>query len=241
MKTLKIILAFILMTSVTVAQVQKQVRVPISKDSSGKADTAVTYKWLLRDIEIMKLADLRFSQQPFHMRIWSGRSVTDISTNDKKTFNGSVTNITGGHFVSTQDDKGYSCGSGLVSLSKTFDTALARKAIKLIDSFSVFSIPPSDSIAGWGKRDSTRKSIDVADGEMYSIEYSTPTIYSFKSYYAPYSYTGAKEAIEMSTLLSRLSILLAVVNDWNDFINGLPRGSYSIGGESITVKATKKH
>jgi hypothetical protein len=235
-----IVVIFLFFDTATFAQVQKQVRVPISKDTSGKADTTVNYKWLLYDIDNMRLADLKISQQPFHVRIWSGRSVIDISTIDKKTYNGSVTNLIAGNNINLPVNNGYLYAGGIVYYNKTIDTALARKVVNLLDSFSIFSMPPSDSIAGWGKPDSTGESMTVADGEMYSIEYSTPTIYSFKSYYAPLDYTGAKEAIKMSTLLSRISILLADVNKWEDFVNGLPPGNYSTGGANITVKKAKK-
>jgi hypothetical protein len=84
MKCHKIIIVLLFFNSALHSQIQKQVRVPIATDKSGKADTATTYKWLLYDIETMKLADLRYSQQPYHVRIWSDRNVIDISTNDKK-------------------------------------------------------------------------------------------------------------------------------------------------------------
>ena len=230
----------LLIASAVHGQVKKQIDIPMQYDKyKQREDTGFDYKYITKKVNDSKLADLRLSTQQFHLRIWSERDVVDIWCDDNKVYYGEFVDFIYGDKIKKSENKQYNYKNGLVYWSKSIDTAMATQIIRIMDSLDIFSIPSSDTIAGWGKPDANGQLMSVADGECFWVEYSTPQKYILRDYCNPDIYKNVKEAVAINEMLLRLKHILNLRDAWETFERGLPEGDYSTGDVQINVERTK--
>jgi hypothetical protein len=206
-------------------QNNKTINVPRYKNG----DTTLWYKWQHERDDKLKLTHLISSTDNFHFRLWTDGQAIDIWTDDNKTFFGLLTNFTDSYEpydMKKQKSKPSTTFANQVQL----DTSLARQSYNLIKVIS--SIPSQDSIKGWGLG---------FDGISYLFETSTPSYYSFKSYWTPNAQdTNLVEAKQIQKFVDEIYVLLNLRNEYDKFFATLKPGSYTSDHFIITTKLTEK-
>lgn len=79
-----------------------------------------------------------------------------------------------------------------------------------------------------------------SDGYSVSIEYATPSRYSFKHYWAPHYQQSLHEAQTIDSFYQYLASTLNMSEVWEKFINGLPKGCYDTGTLSLSCNERKR-
>lgn len=131
-------------------------------------DTTFWYEYTNKDLAKLKLPRLDTSTKPFYFRFSTHKTIVDIWSNDKKTFNGMVTSHINSYIP-------YNIKKQTQKQGKTFfksdylDTTPSRKAYEL--TMLVAAIPSDNLIKGWSQG---------FDGITYSLETATPTNFKFK-------------------------------------------------------------
>lgn len=194
----------------------------IAQISFGQSKTvqASDSGWLSRVkemVQVFNLNNLAKSAEPFHFRFWTETQVIDIWTTNHKTFQGKLI-----YYASEvhEDRPERDTMERIHSHITTIDTGTARKIYQFVDEQQLFTIPTQDSIKDWSSG---------FDGTTYFIEYSTPSIYSFKDFWFP-EIQPFKEAKLIVTVLRYLQKQLNFEKDWDTWINTLPKGCYKGGG-----------
>jgi hypothetical protein len=192
-------------------------------------ELSVWYQWTQNDTKRAGLPDLTQSSDSLHFRFLTETQSVDIWTNDYKTFSGTFANFTTSkpctNCLIKDESKFY-------SRKYPLDTATSRQIYDYFGNLNIFKIPAQDSIEGWSSG---------CDGEVFSIEYSSPTHYSFKNYWTPSAFTDKiKYAADIDSLVHLLEEKLQMPISFAAFIDVLPLGCYSAGGYMITFRTFKK-
>lgn len=224
MRTLTSILFICFLTVTTYGQ-SRYVSIPQNKNG----DTTFWYKRQHEIDDKLKLPHLISATDNFHFRFWTNGQAVDIWTNDNKIFFGLLTNYTDSYEpynMETKKRKPSTTYSNQVQL----DSSSARQSYNLIKAIS--SIPSEDSIKGWGSG---------CDGISYLFETSTPTYYSFKSYWTPTAQdSNLKEAKQIQQFVDDISALLNLRVEYDKFYATLKPGSYTSDHFMITTKLSEK-
>lgn len=223
-KVLQIILIFFL-SVVTYGQSNKKLNIPIYING----DTISGFKWQLEKVDILKIPNLISSTDNFHFRFWTDGQVVDIWTQDFKTFFGTLTNYT--YSYEPYDLKKQKRNpSTTFSNQVQLDTSIAKQSYLFIKSIN--SIPTQDSIKNWGSG---------LDGITYLFETSTPTYYSFKSYWTPTAKsTNLIEAKQIQEFVDQMYTLLNLNAEYDKFFATLKTGSYTSDHFGIKNKLNEK-
>jgi len=227
MKSIFPLITFFLLTEALFAQ-QSKCCIPLE---NGK-DTAFWYKWSQENIAKNGLPNLLKTIDSLHYRFRTQNQVIDIWTNDFKYFNGTVTNYT-----TAVPDGNQSKGEGkFYSETKMIESRTTKLIDEIFNSLGIFNVPPQSDIVGWE---------DGSDGGIVIIECSTPTKYSFKSYWTPSLFKNIKEAITIDSLSKTLNAMLARGYSWANFLHRLPKGCYTNDGAflvctDIPIKRKKR-
>ena len=176
------------------------------------------YKWQQKIVAEVGLSDLTKSTDSLHFRFATDTQIIDIRTNDFKKFDGVVYN-----FTKKYDSKNSNYDTTSVFMNKKkLKQAAAQEIYTVFKNKSIFEIPSEEKIPGWGM---------VLDGEIYIIEYSTPSQYSMKTYGTPDMFRHRiKEANTIYALAGQLKLDLGLRDSFQKFINHLPKGCYRAGG-----------
>lgn len=225
MKTVLQMLLMCLLTITAYGQNTKIINIPRYKNG----DTTHWFKWQNERNDILRIAHLISSTDTFHFRFWTNGQAVDIWTDDYKTFYGLLTNFTDSYEpydMKKQKRKPSTTFSNQVQL----DTSLARKSYNLIKVIS--SIPSQDSINGWGLG---------FDGISYHFETTTPTYYTFKSYWTPTAQdSNLIEAKQIQKFVENIYELLNLKAEYDKFFTTLKPGSYTSDHFIIRIKLTEK-
>jgi hypothetical protein len=176
----------------------------------------------------LKLQNLISSTDNFHFRFWTDEQAMDIWTTDGITFNGMVTSYTNSY--SYNEKKKVQKPSQTYSKQIYLDTAISRKAFDLTK--HIAKIPTDKLINGWTQG---------FDGLEYVFETSTPTTYSFRTYWTPTSQDSSlAEAKMVQAFVNDLDSLLGLGHKYSAFFATLKPGPYIGDGPMITTKLTAK-
>jgi hypothetical protein len=203
----------------------KHISIPQYKNG----DTTLWFKWQNERDDKLKLPHLISATDNFHFRFWTNGQAVDIWTNDNKIFFGLLTNYTDS-YEPYDEEKQKSKPSTTFSSQVQLDTALARQSYNLIN--AIRSIPSEDSITGWELG---------FDGISYLFETSTPTYYSFKSYWTPTAQdSNLIEAKRIQQFVDDIYVLLNLRAEYDKFFATLKPGSYTSDHFIIIRKLTEK-
>jgi hypothetical protein len=174
--------------------------------------------WYSRTKELASvfyLKDITTFSEPFHFRFWTETQAIDIWTPNNKTYQGKII-----HYASEVREDKQDTIERIHSHIINIDTSTARKIYQYVMQQQLFTIPTQDSIKDWGYG---------FDGTTYFVEYSTPSLYSFKDYWLP-EIQPLKEAKVIVNVLHFLQQTLNMDTDWDAFAKTLPQGCYNAGG-----------
>ncbi|HNL05957.1 MAG TPA: hypothetical protein PKH93_00205 [Chitinophagales bacterium] len=165
-----------------------------------------------------------------HIRFASEIQAIDIWTTDSLTFSGTLTNFTRKFKPDKLGQKPKSAPSKeFYSQISQLDSNTAQKVYQLFKEKAIFDLPPQNSIAGW------RSGLD---GVTYQIEYAYSNYYFSEIYWTPQIFVHTiEEAKRLSELIQELEKLLNLQNSFENFIDLLPKGYYTLEG---IIKLEKK-
>ena len=186
-------------------------------------DTTYWYNYQNYINKEIGIDDLSKSQHPFAFRITSSNIMINIWKVDGIKFSGIQT-----VFTSTSPDSQGKCEHYFKTEMIGEDTV--QLIMKLLDDYSILSIPPEDSIADWGTG---------FHGTTYLIEYATPEIYSFKSYWTPTAFPSIPEAVRISGFVKNIEDLLMQYEKFDNLIESLPGDKNYQYGNALTKIRTK--
>jgi hypothetical protein len=207
------LILLILIIKTVDGQINKRINIPKSENG----DTTLWYKWQHERGNNLKLQYLLTSTDTFHFRFWTTGQAVDIWTTDYKVYNGLITNHTDSYEydLKKQERKPATTFSNQVEI----DTISARQVFDLVKAIS--KIPSQDSIRGWGTG---------LDGISYLFETSTPTTYSFKSYWTPTIQNNSiVEAKQIEAFVEKIYSILNLKLEYDKFFSTLKPGSYTTG------------
>jgi hypothetical protein len=196
----------------TIAIAQSKTIQPSLLYSNG--DTSFFYKVTSAQASKLRLQHLVTAQESIHFRFWTESQVVDVWSQNNKVFYGQLISFTTKVRLSRKKEQFYKKVLPL-------DRATAKKLYNLFDTMNIFAIPNSDSIKEWQTG---------LDGITYQIELSTPSLYSYKTYWTPKAQVNMKEAVLIDLLATSLSESLGMPEAWKKFIESLPYGCYHQGG-----------
>jgi hypothetical protein len=190
----------------------------IAQSSFGQSKTIQIFAngWYPRVSELTRvfnLKNLTTSAEPFHFRFWTEIQVVDIWTTNNKTFQGKLI------YYARESNEGRTVQDTIERIHShitNIDTSTARQIYQFVNKQQLFTIPTQDSIKDWNYG---------YDGTAYFVEYSTPSIYSFKDYWLP-EVQPFKEAKVIVNVLHYLQQTLNMDNDWYTYVKTLPKGCY---------------
>lgn len=207
----------------------KSIDIPVYREK----DTTLWFISTKENIKKIGLQDLVTTREPVHFRLWTERQTLDVWTIDNKSFAGKFVNYTKRH-----DPDKYKTNTlkpeKFYSKVDAIDTATARQLFEFLEHLQVFQVPSHDNIKGWSSG---------TDGNTYLIEYSTPTQYTFKTYWTPEIQIkkGIKEAAIIDSAYKYLNLKMDMNKRWSTFIDGLPIGCYHAGSFFLTCNNTNKN
>jgi len=179
----------------------------------------------------MGLVDLTASQKVFYWRFWTETEAVEIWTDDQNTFQGKLSVFTTRSIVGTNEKKDPLQGKFYFT-SNPISSEKAGRIHTLIQTLGVLSIPTEDSISDWQAG---------LDGITYIVETSTPTTYSFKTYWTPEVYKeSVREAAVIDTLAKQLNTLASMGVHFSKFVRTLPPGCYHAGGMMLWCSELNK-
>ncbi len=141
-------------------------------------DTSYYYlstKYLAKKI---KSPDLTKSKDSLHIIFNYENQMIDVWTVNYSTYYGFISNYTNTH-LNYRDKKNKFKKRQFYFDTVNLDTAIARKINAIYNFHSVIKITSEENFEGW---------LAICDGKAYSIEYSTPQFYNFKSWSSPRNY-----------------------------------------------------
>lgn len=195
-------------------------------------DTTFLFNWFQKRNLKAGLKDLTKTKESLHVRFSTERQAIDIWTSDYQTFYGKLTNLTYRIYKDKKERKHNA--KKFYSETIALDTFKSKQIFKIFQSKGIIDLPPQDSIEGWG---------NGFDGITYVIEKSTPSYYSFKSYWTPGAYKDEiDKAKKFYEVIQQLETNLKLNEIFYKFIKTLPKGTYTAGGISlITISKKRKH
>jgi hypothetical protein len=200
--------------------------IPLEKNG----DTSFFYSWNKKMLAKAELKNLENGADTLHFRFTSDIQVIDIWTSDYSTFSGMLTNYTT-KYQYKDSKKDQNVKQTFLFEKKVLDTNTSKRIYELFIALKIFTIPSQDSIPAW---------TNGLDGNMYYVEHFTNNAYSFKHYWTPYIFKDKiEEARRINELSEKLELLLKLNQSFTNFINSLPKGSYSSGGALFT-KSSKR-
>jgi hypothetical protein len=177
-------------------------------------DTTYWYKYQKYVNSKLGLEDLSNSKYLFAFRITSLNIITDIWTVDGTNFNGKQI-----LFTSTSDENPEKIE--YFHRTERIGNDTAQIINQFLEDYKILNIPQQDSIRDWG---------NGLDGSIYLIEFATPALYSFKSYWTPTAFPSIPEAVSISNFVQKIADLLKQQEKFDNLIESLPKDkSYRYG------------
>lgn len=207
----------------SIIKISRPVIKTLSIPIANVVDTSFWYKHVQSIICDLGQEDLKLTKQYYTLRIWTEKQFIEVSYNFKNYAFATVTNFT----TSKNSEKSYS----------STDIVNHDSILLLIDSINLLKIPSEKEIQCWGKRNGDPAIRGCNDGITYSIEFSTDTTYSFKSYSCPDAW-DCEEAAKINLFYKRLGALLNLESRFYKFIQTLPKDCYDNG--MIYLRCTDK-
>ncbi len=207
----------------SIIKISKPIIKTISIPIANVVDTSFWYKHIQSIIRDLDQEDLKLTKQYYTLRIWTEKQFIEVSYNFKNHEFVTVTNFT----TSKNSGKSYS----------STDIVNHDSLLLLIDTFNLLEIPSEKEIQCWGKRNGDPAIRGCNDGITYSIEFSTDTTYSFKSYSCPDAW-DCEEAAKINRFYKQLETLLNLESRFDKFIQTLPKDCYDNG--MIYLRCTDK-
>jgi hypothetical protein len=207
----------------SIIKISKPVNKTLSIPIANGVDTSYWYKHTHSIIRNIDVEDLKLTKGYYHLRIWTEKQFIDLSYNFKHYEFATLTNFT----TSKKTGKLYS------------STTIVNhdSLLHLINSLNPIAIPSEEKISCWGKRKGEPAICNCNDGITYSIEFSTDTTYSFKSYSCP-DVWDCEESTKINLFYKRLESLLNLESRFDKFIQTLPKDCYDNG--MIYLRCTDK-
>lgn len=192
-------------------------------------DTAFWYKLQHQKMEILGLKQLSESSDSFRFRFWTDKQVVDIWTTSGLNYDAIVTSYTNSYEPYDDEKKKKKSPVNYQSQFR-IDTSIARKAFELTKSIDI--IPTDKFIKNWKQG---------FDGIEYIVEVTTPSTYSFKTYWTPTVQDSSLiEAKMIQKFVIDLDSLLEMHHKYWNFFANLKPGSYYDGGSMVRIKLTPK-
>lgn len=198
----------------SIIKISKPVIKTLSIPIANGEDTSYWYKHAHSILHDLDKEDLKLTKGYYHLRIWTEKQFIDLSYNFKHYEFATLTNFT----TSQKTGKLYS-STTIVN----HDSLLL-----LIDSLHPLAIPSEEKISCWGKRNGYPAFRNCNDGTTYSIEFSTDTTYSFKTYSCPDSW-DCEEAKKIQQFYQRIEEILGLESRFDKFLRELPKDCYDNG------------
>lgn len=174
----------------------------------------------------MKMRDPLVLKDSLLLRVSCENWAVEVFSADLKTFEGRQYFITK-HYLRSEGRS-----SEELFKTKSMSKSHAREIYEAFVAKSVASIPDEKDIRGWPWG---------ADGISYIIEYSTPSTYSFKTYWEPSaSRYHVAEAAVIDDFVREIKWKLDLSTHFLAFLNKLPPGTYHTGGITVYTNTGKK-
>ncbi len=219
MKRIVLLVAFLIVSCGTFAQISKVVEIPMNNNS----DTSLWYKWRAAWCAPLRIEKLLYSTDAFHFRYWQDGQAVDIWSSDNKTFSGRVTNYA--HKKVTHTCKNHpEKPMRLFKKQIRLDSAQAHNVYKLLIEYSILTLPSDNKINNW--------SVGL-DGTEYLIEIAKPESYTFKTYWTPTAQKGVPEAEKFQAFVIKINAALDLPGMYVKLMNELPIGTFTKNGISM--------
>lgn len=206
-------------------QNDKKILIPFSENG----DTSYWYLNRYERYKKLNLTNIETNTDDFHFRLWLNGQIVEIWTQDNKTFFGALINYIDSNErfdIKKQKTNTYKTFSNQVQL----DTSIARQTYILYKTIN--SIPTEDSIIEWKSG---------LDGITYVFEISTPTFYSFKSYWTPsIQDSNLIEAKQIQKFIDEINQILNLDVEYDKFFSTLKPGCYTINHCLIMTKLSQE-
>ncbi len=226
MRAFAVVVFLVLFDCPGFGQTGKTINIP----SYGRSnDTLFWQKWQHARDDKMELPHLFASTDTFAFRAWLDGQMVEIRTRDYKTFTGVLTNYVESHEETKSKTPRKKSQTTFISRVQ-IDSAIARKVFELVK--TVISIPSQDSIDGWNRG---------LDGITYIFESSTPSYYSFKSYWTPSAQDSSlTEANQILDFIKTLDVLLDMQGAKYKFYETLKPGAYTLDHWGVMFKPSER-
>lgn len=199
----------------------KKIDIPIE-------DSANYSNYHKKSLAELNLKSIEYSTDSLRIRIWTTRQVIEFVIKERDNIQATVINFVWQETVNKKETKAFDNQKRIYSTVK-IDSLTSIRVLNLLSTLHLETIPNEYGIPN--------KAFFVHDGNSYTIETSTKTYYKRANYSNPelrFSSIG-----EAKTILIAIDILKAELDlntKYNQFLNSLPKGLYTIGNVQIQKK-----
>ena len=221
MKTLLTII--ILFVSVVVFGQTKS----LTNVTNPNGDTSLWFKYQNMVINDLALFRLDTTTSTFHFRVWKTNQVLDIWQNSDSSYSSQLTS-----WVTERTPAKETPTDRTLVDRKTFSKNTVKNILNFVTTSEINKLPTDNLISGWKQG---------FDGVTYIIELSTPTTYSFKTYWTPKAQdTSLQEAKFLETFVDNIFEIANGKATWKNFEKSIPYECYNVGGTIRCKVLTKK-
>jgi len=180
-----------------------------------EGDTSSWYRWQQPIHQKLGLKDFFKSKDEFNFRFQNHGQIIEISKNGEQ-FTGVLVNYVFREAGRRNISKDTLYNSIILSNEKV------KTVFDLLQELEMRFLPSEEDIEDWNWG---------FDGVTYILEYADPSKYAYKSYWTPSVQDSLKEAEIVLTFVDKLSQIVDLEQNRQDFENTWPRsGCYSSGG-----------
>lgn len=192
----------------------------ISVGAAATPPPSIT-RWLQEQRTQLALPDLQATPAVKHVRLTMGGQVLDFWQTPAGEYQGQV--------LLWVEEAGTPVPTHRVySTTKQLLTSTVEALFYLTDSTQILQVPTQEVIVKWQS---------TLDGVSYTIEQTGPLGYRVQSWANPQVQQSLPEALTVSTFVTRTSVLIQAVNQWQVFAATIPYPCYSSnGGSSVACR-----
>jgi hypothetical protein len=161
-----------------------------------------------------------------YFRIWSDVQLIEICRDTEGSISGKLITWADEDVSNTEEQT-----NRRFIITKKINEDTAKLIRDLIYFSNILTLPTGDSIKGWQQG---------FDGIIYTIEYSTRSKYSFKTYWTPKAQDSLKEAVQVQEFIDNAFKLSNAKIAWREFSKMIPYECYSYGMSVVCKGLTKQ-
>jgi hypothetical protein len=167
----------------------------------------------------LNLEPLADNNNDYSFRLSFNYSAITIYKNGDDTF--------GDIIIVAKNEDEYHTKDQLFRLKVALTKDQAQKALALIDSTAIDTIPSKEYIVGWGQG---------FDGISYALQQKKSDIHGIKTYWSPKIFPELPQAVAIEQFKSELLSIIGYRNVYETFQRIIPFDAYSMGGAWVAGK-----